>query len=382
MISLFTIAERLLFIAAGLGGIGILIFFHELGHFLFCKLFNVYTPTFSIGFGPVLWSKNIGTTKFTLSAIPLGGYVEIAGMGDEQEKTESQLSHTNESLFSKKPYYQKFLIMMGGILFNICFAYKIALLAFLLGAPGSNLLYLETATNTIKRIAPDSLAADYGLEAGDVIVGFNNITLAQSGAPLLHYLKTKPTSVTLEIERNGELISTTEKPQGIILEEGKPLGILLETKALEPLSLTHAITQAFHTTYRWVRDTTYGLIHIVKKADFSSAGGPVKIISMISHSASDGILIYLLFLAIISINLAVFNLLPIPILDGGQLLLVTLETIIGHQLPIRAREYLFIGTWLLFLGLILILSFNDIAQLISPYLASIKQCMALSSSSY
>jgi regulator of sigma E protease len=148
------------------------------------------------------------------------------------------------------------------------------------------------------------------------------------------------------------------------------------------LSTLESLSRAWGTTLRWIRDTAYGLMHIVKKADFSSAGGPIKIISMISHSASDGILIYLLFLALISINLAIFNLLPIPILDGGQLLLVTLETLIGRQLPHKAREYLFIGTWLVFLGLIIVLSFNDITQLISPYLTSIKQCLTLSSHSY
>ena len=338
MISLLTIVERLLFIAAGIGGIGSLIFFHELGHFLFCKLFNVYTPTFSIGFGPVLWSRNIGTTKFTLCAIPLGGYVEIAGMADEQSTTEPQTIPFSESLFSDKTYYQKFLIMMGGILFNIGFAYKIALLTYLVGAPGSVLLYPETTTNKIKRIAPDSIAAHNDLQAEDVILGFNETPLTQSSSLFLAYLKTKPTSLALRIERNGHEMEI----KNITLDGEKPLGIILETQKLNPLSLTEAFVQAFYTTYRWLHDTAYGLIHIIQKADFSSAGGPVKIISMISNSASDGILIYLLFLAIISINLAVFNLLPIPILDGGQLLLVTLETIIGRQLPYKASVNIFL----------------------------------------
>jgi regulator of sigma E protease len=129
---------------------------------------------------------------------------------------------------------------------------------------------------------------------------------------------------------------------------------------------------------RWIRDTGYGLLHILRKADLSSAGGPVKIISMISQSAQDGILIYLLLLALISINLALFNLIPVPILDGGQLLLATIESLIGRPLPIKVREYIFIGTWLLFIGLILVLSFQDLAVILKPYLQTIKQCIPLS----
>ena len=102
MISLLSLLSKLFFIAAGIGGIAILIFFHELGHFLFCKLFRVHTPTFSIGFGPVIWSRLIGTTTFTISAIPLGGYVEIAGMDGNTEPDDT--AGSGEAPFSQKPY--------------------------------------------------------------------------------------------------------------------------------------------------------------------------------------------------------------------------------------------------------------------------------------
>lgn len=371
MISLLTLLSKLFFIAAGIGGIALLIFFHELGHFLFCKLFRVHTPTFSIGFGPVIWSRLIGTTKFTISAIPLGGYVEIAGMDGS---TEGNTPMANEEPFSKKPYHQKFCIMMGGILFNIILAFKIAMFVYLCGAPGSVLLYPETATTTVARVLPESIAAQTGFQEGDVITLFNGTPLIGRAEPLIRYLKTTSESVTITFEHNGEAQTTNP----IMVEQGKPFGVILKTEKLSPLSFTESVTYAWQTTLRWMRDTGYGLMHILKKGDLSSAGGPVKIISMISQSAQDGFLIYLLFLAIISINLALFNLIPVPILDGGQLLLATIESLIGRPLPIKIREYIFIGTWFVFLGLILVLSFHDISALIAPYFDSIKQCLPVS----
>lgn len=371
VISLLLIIEKLLYIAAGIGGIALLIFLHELGHFLFCKLFNVYTPTFSIGFGPVLWSKKIGTTNFTIAAIPLGGYVEIAGMNGDDSSTDHELP------FTQKPYYQKLLIMLGGILFNIIFAFKVAVLVYLWGAPGSLLLYPETATTTIARIVPDTIAAQQGMQAGDIITAFNGIPLAQRAEPLIMHLKTAQEPVTLTFERQGE-VHTTEP---ITVIPGKPIGFLFETERLQRYGLMESISRGWQTTMRWIRDTGNGLLHILKKADLSSAGGPVKIISMISQSAGDGLLVYLLFLAIISINLALFNLLPVPILDGGQLLLTTIETVMGRALPIKVREYIFIGTWILFLGLILVLSFKDISHIAAPYFQTLKQCIGMAADS-
>lgn len=369
MISLLTLLSKLFFIATGIGGIAFLIFFHELGHFLFCKLFRVHTPTFSIGFGPVIWSRLVGTTKFTVCAIPLGGYVEIAGM-DTSDQSQTALD-TGESSFSQKPYYQKFCILMGGILFNIILAFKMTVLVYLFGAPGSMLLYPETATNTIARVIPESTAAQEGLQAGDTITAFNGIPLSTHAEPLLSYFKTTPASLTLTYTRDTQPYQTS----ALTLQAGKQLGIVFNTEKLRPAGLIEAISRAVRTTERWIRDTGRGLIHILKKADFSAAGGPVKIISMISQSAQDGFLVYLLFLAIISINLALFNLIPVPILDGGQLLLTTIESLIRRPLPTKVREYIFIGTWLLFIGLIIFLSFHDIASLIAPYFQSIKQCL-------
>ena len=119
ILSYITLSSHKIFIVfLGLLGLGFLIGLHELGHFLFCKLFRVSTPSFSIGFGPRIFSKKIGETTFSLSAIPVGGYVEIAGMAEVAQGEQKEASRKDEYSFASKPYYQKVLIMSGGILFN------------------------------------------------------------------------------------------------------------------------------------------------------------------------------------------------------------------------------------------------------------------------
>src|SRR5579871_1903884 len=168
--SLFSLSHSLFFGIAGLFGIGFIIGFHEFGHFLFCKLFKVRTPSFSIGFGPRIISKKIGGTDFALSAIPLGGYVEIAGASEVGQGDQKEAHARDEHSFAAKPWYQKFIIMFGGILFNVMFAYFAFSLLFLMGMPKSMLLYPQNATPVLAVVAPNSPAEQAGLKVGDKLI--------------------------------------------------------------------------------------------------------------------------------------------------------------------------------------------------------------------
>jgi len=353
MITVSTIAQTFFSVFAGLGGISILIFFHELGHFLFCKLFNIDTPSFSIGFGPKLFSRTIGRTCFIIAAIPLGGYVEIAGMlNDSVNTTPTDSTKTPlHQTFGYKPLYQKVLVLLGGIIFNLIFAYIIFSIVHFRGAPATMLLYRETAIPVIEEVIENSPAQKAGLQTKDIVTMINGKPV---GKGFLMSLIGIPIS-SLVVLRNAQEISMSIPP-----EQGQGFGVLFSHVAQKGVPLGQAIRQGIATTNRWIYETAHGLLQIFKKRDFNKASGPIKIISMISKSASDGLLIYLLFLAIISINLAIFNLLPIPILDGGQLFICCIEALVRRELPLKVREYLFIGTWLLFLALILYLSYKEL----------------------
>ena len=374
--SLLSFVERILYIAAALFGIGFLIGFHELGHFLFCKLFGIRTPTFSIGFGPKIISRKIGTTEFTLSAIPLGGFVEIAGAAEvgqgDQKYAESKASDS----FAVKPYYQKFLVMMGGIMCNLFFAYVVFILLSLVGIPKTPLMYPANATTVIQHIEPDSAAAKANLQPGDSIISINEIEVGNNTPLLIQTVQQLGgKTVPMTIKRDG-----TQKEITITIEATKigtstigSLGVFFELKEMPARSFLGAIKQGIDLTNRWIYETVHGFISIFRRADLKGVGGPVVIISMLTKGATTSLKIFLILLAIISINLAILNLIPLPILDGGQLLFYTIEAIAGRPLPLKIREYIHIASWLLVLGLVLYLSLFDSARIDSPYVENIKQ---------
>lgn len=369
-----SLLTRFGFIGAGIIGLGFLIAFHELGHFLFCKLFSVRTPSFSVGFGPKIISKKIGETEFSLSAIPLGGYVEIAGAAEVGQGEQKDAFATDEHSFANKPYYQKLLIMLGGIMFNLIFAYAVMILLFAFGLPDSPLTYSETATNRIEKVALEVAATfknsdkTFVFEPGDIITQVNNITITNPAKEL---------SVAINQSTNTIIDATVQRDSKThhielnreIVEQNHPhyFGVIFERQTPAALGIKDAIDRGIAATNHWIAKTAESFFTLFKKRNVKQFAGPLAIISMTSSSAQSGLKVFLLFLAIISINLAVLNLLPLPILDGGQLLFHTIEAIIGRQLPIKIKEYIFIASWLMILSLMLYLSFFDIKRIIASY---------------
>lgn len=366
---LFVLPSHLMFGAIGILGIGLLIGVHELGHFLFAKLFNVRTPSFSIGFGPQLISKKIGNTVFSLSAIPLGGYVEVSGMAEMGQGEQKDADYAGEDSFAVKPFWQKMLILFGGIMFNILFAYFAFSLVFMLGAPKSDLLYplgVADEKPTIHVIRKNSAADDAGLKVGDTILAINNTPTHGQTDKLKKILRAHPEQpVTLTIQRNNDqhdiqiLLGSTE-----MIEDGQPtkigtLGVYFEIDKVKEFSFFESILQGFRATNIYILTVIYAFKNMFTKKDISGVGGPLMVISETIKGAQKGFKIFLLFLAVISINLAILNLIPLPILDGGQIMFVTIETLIGRQLP-KLREYIHIGSWLFVMALVVYLTARDI----------------------
>jgi len=364
-IALFA-SQNIFFIIIGLFGIGFLIGFHELGHFLFCKLFGVKTPSFSIGFGPRLIQRKIGDTVFTLSAIPLGGYVEIAGSAEVGQGEQKEARSVNPDSFAAKPYYQKLLIMIGGIMFNLAFAYTAFIAICMFGLPNSPILYPFNANPIIQTIAPEGAAAQADLRVGDRIVSLDSTQFQGNTLGLLKAISAHPgKSMQLTIERNG-----TQKTIPIIIgtqqRMGKTVGSLgviftmQDQPGLNPLA---AVKKGIKLANSYIKQTFLAFKHIFAKADVSSVGGPLSIIQQTIKGAEKGIKVFLALLAIISINLAILNLIPLPILDGGQILFYTIETIIRRPLPEKVRMIIHIATWIGFLILFIYLTAQDILRM-------------------
>ena len=345
----------------GVLGIGFLIGFHELGHFLFAKLFNIRTPSFSIGFGPSLISKKIGDTNFSLSAIPLGGYVQLAHDDDDLKKSKYS-SHT----FTSRPYWQKLLVMLGGIAFNLLFAYVAFILLFAIGIPNSRYMVPLNSTSKIENVVSNSAAANAGLVKGDVIESIDKTAINHNISNLLKILRSHPDqTVTLGIKRSDKIIDipVTLQSTNYLGKKTGILGVEFGSRPLPPVSFFEAIKKGISATNSWVKRTIGNYVHLFSSASLNGAQGPLAIISQTGKEGGQGIKQLLIFLAIISINLAVLNLIPLPILDGGQILLYSIEALIGRSIPTNIRELIQIGCWFLILGVLIYASYNDVLRI-------------------
>lgn len=352
---------------AALAGFGILITVHEFGHFIFCKIFNVDTPIFSIGFGPVLIDKKIGTTEFRLSLIPLGGFCAVAGAEIPGEDGHSDTASIPfERTFDAKNYVQKLLILMGGILCNLLFAYA-ALTGLNWGTQH------ETRTDIlITSVQPQSTAAYYDLRKNDIISGYNNTafpadhTKAMSAvSEMLEAIKNLENErITLHINREG-----TEIKKEIIVN--KTIGFSLTYNKMIKEGKTYynslgtALSLGIAQTNKWIGETVEALKSMFVNRSLRSMGGPVMMLSSSFSMARKSISALIEFLATISISLALINLIPFGPLDGGQLLFTTIEGIIRQPLPSRYKERFLVGTWYLFIAFFIFLTYRDIMRLFS-----------------
>lgn len=366
------LTHKILPVFFGIAGVGFVIAFHEFGHLIFCKIFNIKAPSFSIGFGPRVITKKIGETEFSLSAIPLGGYLEIAGSAEIGQGEQAEAYSTDDRSFGPRPWIQKFLVVSGGIIFNILLAYIIFSLLYLVGMPQSMILYPKNATAIVKKVEPNSPADQAGIKPDDIVLSIDDISLQTSVGPtLVKTIQAYPNKqLSFRIQRDGkihEINLTTGKTSFL----GKTLGtagIIFAPAPLAPVSFINSIKMGIQLTHEYSLNTINGFKHIFAKRDTSMVGGPVTIFAETIYGAQQGFKFLLLFLAMISISLAIINLLPYPILDGGQIVYYTIESIIGRSIPEKVREYIHIVCWIALLLLTIYLSYKDIVRLAQPYI--------------
>ncbi len=339
---------------AAIFGVGFLIAFHELGHLIFAKIFNVYAPSFSIGFGPRLLQFKLGETTYALSLIPLGGYVELAGSEEMGQGDQSHAKDTSERSFNAKPYWQKLLIMLGGIGFNLIFAYAALTLLYTMGAPclGSMCDNKPAYIGAVHQGA----AQNAGLQVGDIIVsvaGEPTLTVAALTKALTPHIE-KP--VEILVLRDNEKVSTTITTNSqLVGDETRPLlGINWQ---IEKMSFLEALKAGWQGTWDLVTQVAGALKNLTKTR--KGLGGPLMLLCQVTQFAGLGFKMFLFILAFISVNLAVFNVLPLPIFDGGQVLFFTIEAIIKRPLSEKTRENIHYYTWLFVIGLAIYLTLKD-----------------------
>lgn len=337
-----------------------LIFVHELGHFVIARICGVKVEVFSIGFGKKLCFFKLFGTQFALSLIPLGGYVKLKGMDKEENGTNET---ANDSYAQKSPF-QKLWILFGGAFFNFLFA---ILVYFFLALSGEKVLL-----PVIGGLEKNALEA--GLLKGDKILSINHEKIA-SFREIRGIVARARGELVLEIERNHQILEKrlTPKIVAVISDSNDPnemirykvIGIKPDMQKMGVVS--YSLIQAFEKALSRFKEGVVLIVDSLRRLITGSSSvkelsGVVGIVGALSHANSVSML--LLFGAFLSINLGILNLLPIPALDGGQMLGVVFKNIFKITLPVIIQNALWLAgvgflVFVMFLGL-----FNDITRLL------------------
>ena len=364
--------------------LGPLIFVHELGHFLLAKLMGVSVEKFSLGFGPKLIGKKIGETEYLLSAFPLGGYVKMFGEGGYIEGGEVHTSGgvdntpaeelpldtlrelTDEEKgrsFAHKPVLARIAIVIAGPLFNMLFAWLIFIVLCMIGVP--------TVTSKIGEALKDKPAAKAGMQKGDIITSINNKPIHRWDQIAEGVTASKGQPLTLTVRRNDKVIPFTITPEPRIAKNlfgekvnGYAVGVASAGEVItEYFNPLQAFVKGTEQTWKVIELTFMSLIKMAQRVvPMDSVGGPIMIADMAGKMADAGGASFLAFIALISINLGVLNLLPIPVLDGGHLLFFFMELIFRRPVPQKVREYAQQIGMVLLLGLMVLAFYNDIIR--------------------
>jgi regulator of sigma E protease len=404
-----------------------LVFIHELGHFLFAKRAGILVREFAIGFGPKIFAKVSGETLYSIRALPLGGFVRMAGedaeavdiktgtltfasfnadgrvnhlylyepthvqaqlavgrvvstdlekklqitlAGQNGEETLYSLDpqamiHYNEKttvkiapfdrLFSSKTVGQRALTIFAGPLFNI-------ILTMILFSIYTGLTGIEDRL-PIEKVLPDTPAAEVGMQAGDLITAVNGDKVNTMDILRYKLAESKGEPVLITVQRGSETLplQVTPKKAGELYQ----IGVQFNQEQLKrPATVFEAMTDGVKKTYEWTRITLDGFAKLVTgQLSIQSLGGPVQMGEITGKAAQAGIESLIKWMAFLSLNLGIFNLLPIPALDGSRLLFIGLETLRGRPVHPNKESFVHFVGFALLMMLMLIVTFNDIKKI-------------------
>jgi len=338
-----------------------LIFFHELGHFTAARFFGVQVDVFSIGFGRKLFTKQIGKTQWTLSMIPLGGYVKMKGQDDSNP---SFVSYDEDSYNIKKPW-QRIIILLAGPFANFLLAFILYLSISFIGVPK-----LLAVVGDINHTQP---AYQAGVKVGDRITQINGKRITY-WEDIGESIQNNPSQLYITLLRENKFIDLTivpelQKVQNRFNEtvERKIIGIKPNINATT--SVTYGVKQGLEYAYTQTENASMLIVKGLQKllsglVPMEQLGGVVSIVDVTAKASSVGIISLLFFTALISVNLGVLNLLPIPALDGGHIMFNLYEMISKRKPNEEIMYKLTIMGWAILLGMMVLGLYNDINRLL------------------
>lgn len=354
----------------------VLVVSHEFGHFIVAKKSGIRVDEFSFGFPPKLFGKKIGETTYNFNLLPFGGYVKIFGEnGDDPSVVISE--EDKKRSFTSKPRYIQAAVLLAGVTMNLLVAWLLFSIGFMSGLPSSVSMapqgtVVKNQYLTITSVLKDSPAEISGLKTGDKLVSLKtqtDSTTTPSAESVKYFIKKHGgESVSVEFIRENEnkILEVTSRNNN----EGVPtIGIAMDTIGTLKLPVHKAIWEGLKLTTDLTIGTAVGFYKLIAGAlagtgNMNDVTGPIGIVGVVGNAAKFGFIYLLSFTALISINLAVINLLPFPALDGGRLLFLLIEKIKGSRIkPEIANVVNMIGFGLLML-LMVFVTYHDIVKLI------------------
>jgi regulator of sigma E protease len=340
--------------------LGVLIFVHELGHFLVAKWSGVRVLKFSLGFGPKLIGKVIGETEYLISAVPLGGYVKLLGESEEDDINPEDEGRS----FKRQPVWRRFAIVAAGPLFNFVFAILVFSTLFTIGVPAQ--------TSRVGDVQEGTAAFRAGIQKGDVILAVDGkeITLWSELADIISVSEGRELKFT--VERKDTITDIGVRPEKVLGRNifGEEITVYqigiassqeVVTKRLNPLN---GFIEGIAQTWSITKLIAVGVMKIIQGVvSPKELGGPILIAKMSGDYAKQGLIPFVFFMAFLSINLGVLNLLPIPVLDGGHLMFFAIEAVTGKEVNIKWREMSQQVGFFLLIMLMIFVFWNDIVRI-------------------
>jgi regulator of sigma E protease len=339
--------------------LGIIVFVHELGHLITAKMFGVYCREFAIGMGPKVKSWQKGETLYSLRALPIGGFVAMAG----EEGVDTEDIPANRTIKGIAPL-KRIIVMLAGIFMNILLAWIIFVGVFIY--QGARSLPPQPI---IAGVVSGSVAETAGFMANDEIVkvAFSDGTsiVPKDFYEVITYTQLYTDEMTFTVNRDGVNLTIKVTPLFNEKEGRYMIGLMLPQPVIEELSFFGAIwagTEYIGTTIGEIVNT---LSRLVRGIGLNAISGPIGIYAVTDQQAQQGLLSLIVLTAILSVNVGIFNLLPIPLMDGGRVVITIAEMIIGKPINRQLEQALMTASVVLVIGLVLFVTWQDILRLLS-----------------
>ena len=366
--------------------LGVMIFFHELGHFLVAKYFNVKVLQFALGFGPKIVKKEIGETEYSIRYIPLGGFVKMLGEDIEEEASQTprnvKLGHVldqdvieeasqklspedEKRAFHNQHALKRMAIVVAGPVFNLLLALFLFCGSYMIS--GNTILTAEAG-----QITENSPASRAGLKQGDIIISIDGQAV-KKWDDIKGLIQGKAgRSITIAVKRQGEVVNLAITPEEAnsanefgeaikTVQIGIGSSYKYEKITMNPLQ---AVTEGFQETWKWIKLTCLVVVKLFEGVvSVKTLGGPIMIGQLTGELVQEDVSYLVPFMGIISINLGILNLFPIPILDGGLILFLLIELFTGKPLSLKKREMAQRIGFSLLIALMLLVFYNDILRM-------------------